>query len=363
MGQGCQSGGYQTGILKAARTTPGPLQMSMATSAQSLLGMATGFWISRALYVAAKLGIADLVGESARTPEHLARTVQVNGDALRRVLRVLASVGVFMEDPEGNFANTPTSELLRIGTPGSLHGFIVMLGEKESWRAWEEILHSVRTGEPAFRQAFGCTIFEYLERNPEAARLFDEGMLSRGAEDDEVILQTFDFSGAAEIVDVGGGRGSLLAAVLKAQPRAHGTLFELGHVAKSAEDSFDPGLRSRCRFAPGDFFNDGLPRGADFYILKKVLHDWPNEQARRILKTCHAAMSDRSTLLVIEPIVPIGNEPSLAKLFDLFMLVWPGGRERTEAEHRDLLASADLTLSRVIRTGSAISVLEVHKGA
>jgi hypothetical protein len=363
VGEGGQDGRHQAGILSAAGITRQRLHMSTPSSTQTLLAMATGFWISRALYVAAKLGVADLLEESARTPEHLARLLHVHADALRRVLRVLASVGVFVEDLEGQFANTPNSELLKVGAPGSLHGFIVMLGEKESWRAWEEILHSVRTGEPAFKQAFGCSIFEYLDQNPEAARVFDEGMLSRGAQDDNVIRQTFDFSGAGEIVDVGGGRGSLLAAVLKAQPAAHGTLFELSHVAKLAEDSFDPGLRSRCRFASGDFFTDRLPSGADFYILKKVIHDWPNEQARRILKTCEAAMSDRSRLLVIEPIVPPGNEPSLAKLFDLFMLVWPGGRERTEPEHRDLLASADLTLSRIIRTGSAISILEARKGA
>jgi len=335
--------------------------MSASPSTQTVLAMATGFWISRALYVAAKLGIADLIGESARAPEFLARQAQVDADSLRRVLRALASFGVFMEDLEGRFTNTPNSELLKIGAPNSLHGFIVMLGEKESWRAWEELLHSVRTGEPAFERAFGCGLFEYLERNPEAARIFDEGLLSRGAQDDDAIRRTYNFSAAGEIVDVGGGRGSLLAAVLEAQPAARGTLFEVAHVAKAAEHSFDPSLRSRCEFASGDFFVGPLPRGADFYILKKVLHDWPHEHARRILQTCRAAMSDRSTLLVIEPIVALGNEPSFAKLFDLFMLVWPGGRERTEAEHRELLASADLVLSRIIPTASPISILEARK--
>lgn len=337
--------------------------IAMSSSAQGLLRMATGFWISRALYVAAKLGIADLIGETGRAPEYLAQLLQVDTDALHRVLRALASVGVFAQDPEGYFTNTPDSELLKIGAPSSLHGFIVMLGEKESWRAWEEILHSVRTGEPAFRHAFGCSIFEYLKNNHEAARIFDKGMLSRGAHDDDAIHQAFDFSGAAEIVDVGGGCGSLLAAVLKAQPAAHGTLFEVGHVAKSAEASFDSELRSRCRFTAGDFFTDPLPSGADFYILKKVIHDWSNEQARCILKNCQAAMSDRSTLLVIEAIVPLGNEPSLAKLFDLFMLIWPGGRERTEVEHRELLASAGLSLSRIVSTTTTISILEAHKAA
>jgi hypothetical protein len=325
--------------------------------------MATGFWVSRALYVAAKLGIADVIGDAAHSAEHLARILRTDADSLHRLLRVLASVGVFAEDAEGHFANTPNSELLKIHASGSLHGFIVMLGEKESWRAWEELLHSVRTGEPAFKQAFGCSLFEYLAKHPEAARTFDEGMVSRGAHDDDVVRRTFDFSGAAEIVDVGGGRGSLLAAVLEAQPAAHGTLFELGHVAKAAEASFDRRLRSRCRFAGGDFFTDPLPSGADVYILKKVIHDWPDEKARRILTTCKAAMSDRSTLLVIEPIVPLGNEPSLAKLFDLFMLVWPGGRERTAAEHRELLGSAGLSLSRIVPTTAAISILEARKAA
>jgi len=344
-------------------TTPQASILSAASSTQPLLAMATGFWISRALYVAAKLGIADLIGDHARAPEYLARRVQVDADALRRVLRVLASVEVFMEDFEGHFANTSNSELLKIGAPGSLHDFIVMLGEKESWRAWEEIMHSVRTGEAAFKQAFGCSLFEYLEQNPEAARIFDKGLLSRGAQDDDAIRRTFDFSGAAEIVDVGGGRGSLLAAVLEAHPAAHGTLYELAHVAAAAEESFEPALKSRCEFSSGDFFSGPLPRGADFYILKKVLHDWPNEQAVRILRTCRAAMSDRSALLVIEPMVPLGNEPSSAKLFDLFMLVWPGGRERTEVEHRELLASADLSVSRIIPTGSPISILEARKSA
>jgi hypothetical protein len=337
--------------------------MSTSSSTQTLLGIATGFWISRALYVAAKLRIADLIGAAARTPESVAPLAQVNADALRRVLRLLASVGVFMEDAEGRFTNTPGSELLKIDAPGSLHGFIVMLGEKESWRAWEEILHSVRTGEPAFTRAFGCSLFEYFEQNPAAARMFDEAMLSRGAQDDDAIRQTFDFAGAREIVDVGGGRGSLLAAVLEAQPAAHGTLFERGHVAQAAEASFEPALRSRCRFAAGDFFTDRLPSEADVYILKKVIHDWPDEPARRILTSCQAAMSEHSILLVIEPVVPLGNEPSFAKLLDLFMLVWPGGRERTAAEHSALLASAGLRLCRIIPTSAPISILEARKAA
>jgi hypothetical protein len=335
----------------------------MDSSAQRLLAVATGFWLSRALYVAAKLGIADLIGDSGRRPDDLAEGIGVNTDALRRVLRALASVGIFTEDREGSFANTPDSEGLKAETPHSLRAFIVMLGEKESWRAWEEILHSVRTGEPAFTKAFGCSLFEYLDRNPAAARNFDEGLLSRGAQEDDAIRRGYDFTGAAQIVDVGGGRGSLLSALLRSYPATRGILYERAHVAQAAEDAFEEELRFRCQFAAGDFLAGPLPCGADIYILKKVLHDWSNEQAVRILRTCHAAMSDRSILLVIEPVVPLGNEPSPAKLLDLFMLVWPGGRERTEAEHRELLTSADLSVARVIPTGLPISILEVRKAA
>lgn len=329
-------------------------------SPNPLLQIATGFWASRALYVAAKLGIADRLADGADSAEGLASASGAHAGSLQRVLRALASLGIFAEDEKGLFHQTPQSLPLCADVDGSLRQFIVMLGEPESWRAWGEVMHSATTGESAFEHVFGTPLFDYMATHPDAARTFDAAMAERGAAENEAVLAAWDFQETGQIVDVGGGQGTLLVAVLRSSPALSGALFDLAHVVDRAKPMFEAqGLAGRWQGIAGDFFRDELPAAADMYLLKKVIHDWDDAKAIEILKACGRAMSPASRLLVLEPVISPANEPSFAKLLDLFMLVWPGGRERTVPEHARIIAAAGLELRRTVATRSPLSILEV----
>jgi hypothetical protein len=326
--------------------------------AQTLLRMITASWIAQAIYVAAKLGVADLLISGPQSPGHLAERTGAHPRALYRVLRALASVGIFAEGSDGRFGLTPLAEPLRSDTPDSLRPFAIMMGSEWAWRSWGEIMHSVRTEMSAFEQVYGSPLFEYYAKNPEAARIFSEGLTSRSRPENAAVVAAYDFSGARTMVDVAGGQGSLLAAILAANPKARGILFDLPHVIAMARQTLEKaGVAERCELVSGDFFS-AVPAGGDVYILKKVIHDWDDAQAPAILRTCRAAIPAHGRLLLIELVIPPGNEPSFGKLLDLLMLVYPGGRERTEAEHRDILASAGFRLERVIPTASTVSIVE-----
>jgi hypothetical protein len=264
-------------------------------------------------------------------------------------------VGIFSEIEHGVFQNTPLSETFVTSAPGSLRPFLIMAGNPECWHSWGELLYSVKTGKPAFDHVFGVPLFEYLSANPEPARIFDEAMTSRSAAEIAAMLDVYDFSYAKCVVDVGGGNGSLLTAILKASPHLEGILFDLPHVVERAR-LLDNG-NHRIHFKGGDFFGE-ISSGGDTYVLKKVIHDWPDDRAEAILHNCRRAMAPQSRLLLIELVVPPGNEATFTKFLDLWMLVWPGGKERTEAEYGELLKSAGLSLSKVIPTRSLISVIE-----
>jgi hypothetical protein len=321
--------------------------------------MVAGSWVSQALYVAAKLGIADLLQEGPQPCKRLAQATQTHADSLYRLLRALASVGVFVEDEEACFSLTPMAELLRTDVPGSLRAYAIMLGEPEYWRAWESVLHSVRTGQPAFDHVFGKPLFQYLATHSEAARIFDDAMTSRSDQENIAITEAYDFTGAQTVVDVGGGQGSLLALILKDYPSARGVLFDMPHVLGPARTRLkSAGWATRLTFVDGDFFAT-VPDGGDLYVLKKVIHDWSDEGAHEILTNCRTAMSGKGRLLLIEPVIASGNAPSFNKWLDLLMLViTDGGRERTEREHRELLAAADFQLNRVIPTRASVSIIE-----
>lgn len=326
-----------------------------ATAPQAIVPLATAFWISRALYVATRLGVADLLAKGPKSPLTLAAEAGADASALQRVMRALASVGVFAEDGNGNFRNTDAARFLQAEAPGSLRAFVLMLGEPESWRAWGEMLYSVQTGRSAFEHVFGSPIFQYMAEHPEAGRLFDEAMTSRSTEEDDAILCAYDFSSIPRVIDIGGGRGALLSAILRKHPHVEAALLDLPHVIEHAREA-----ATGYRLVAGDFFTDSVPSDGDVYILKKVIHDWDDDRARTILRNCSHAMQHNaaSRLLLIEPVIPDGNDPSFAKLLDLFMLVWPGGRERTVDEHRALLASAGLQVSRILPTRSAVTIIE-----
>jgi hypothetical protein len=328
-----------------------------ATPSLTMLHMATGCWVSQAIHIVAKLGIADLLQEGgAKSSDALAVATQTHPDALYRLLRALASLGVFVELEDRHFQLTPLAECLCTNAPGSLRGFAIMLGGQEHWRAWGEIFYSVRTGQPAFDHVFGMNQFQYFADNPEAGRLFNEAMTSRSAQENDAIISAYDFSGFGTVVDVGGGLGTLLESILQATVNTLGVLFDMPHVIASARNTV--AQTARCEFKEGDFL-DAVPSGSDAYVLKKVIHDWDNDRARSILRNCRRAISSAGRLLLIEPVIPPGNSPSFNKLLDLMMLVWtPGGKERTEGEHRILLASAGFKLTRIIPTSSLLSIIE-----
>ncbi len=327
------------------------------TAPEALLRMMTGYWISKAIHVAAELGIADLVRDGPKTSEELATRCGADPQALYRLLRALASVGLFAGEDGRRFGLTPLAELLRSDVPGSMRGLARMYGS-EQYEAWGGLLDSVRSGEPAFDAVFGTSYFDYLAGSPEAAGIFNEAMTGWTSQLAEAVVAAYQFDGSGAVVDVGGGHGLLLATILRAHPTSSGVLFDLPHVAASAEPLLrDAGVADRCSTVGGDFF-ESVPEGGAFYILAQILHDWDDERSRVILGNCRRAMLDDGKVLVVEQILPPANEPSLAKWLDLHMLVLLGGRERTEAEYAALLGDAGFELTRVVPTASGAGILE-----
>src|SRR5499426_3854318 len=324
----------------------------------AMLQMITGFWVSRAIYVAAKLGVADLVKDSPNTADELARLTGAHAPSLYRVLRALVGVGVFASSEQGRFAQTPLSEILRSDAPGSLRAMAMAELGQEHFPAWGNLMHSVKTGEIAFDNLFKQSVWGYYARNPEDARNFNESMRGLSEIINAAVIEAYDFSGVDKIVDVAGGTGGLIVAILGAHPRMRGVLFDLPHVIAEAGPLLDAaGVRDRCEISTGDFFRS-VPEGGDAYVMKWIIHDWDDEKSMAILKNIHRAMNKKGKLLLIEMVVLEGNQPDLSKFLDLNMLVMTGGRERTEAEFKSLLAASGFELTRVIRTTSPVCVIE-----
>lgn len=322
-----------------------------------LLQMMTGYWGSQALYVAAKLGIADLLADGPVDSAELATATGSDARSLHRVLRALASVGVFTEVIPGRFALTPLADLLRTGPPHSMRALAIMYAE-EQYHAWGDILHSVRTGAPAFEQRYGSGYFDYLARHPASGQVFNEAMTGWTNQVAGAVATTYDFSPFGTVVDVAGGHGALLADILRRNPTMRGILFDLPLVAAGAARALrDAGLGERCDTVGGDFFTDALPTG-DAYVLAQILHDWDDERSVAILEQCRRAMPDHGKLLVVELVLPPGDEPSFGKWLDLHMLALNSGRERTTAEYDALFRASGFALARVIPTPPGPSVVE-----
>jgi hypothetical protein len=322
--------------------------------------LSTGFWISQAIAVAAALGIADHLQHGAKSCAELAPAMGVHAGALYRLLRGIASVGVFAEDGQGRFTLTPIATLLLTDGPGSWRAAAILNGEPWAWQPWGALAYSVKTGKPAFEHIFGMEFDTYLAQHREAADTFQAFMHVATAEEAMVVAPVYDFSGLTMVVDVGGGRGALLAAILKCNPHLRGLLFERPQVIADAPALLEAqGVADRCELVAGDFFQT-LPMGADAYMLKWILVSWDDEQSVIILQNCRRALGSRGKLLVIERIIPPGNEPFFGKLADLNLLVMYQGRHRTEVEYRTLFARAGFELSRVIPTNSPteFSVIE-----
>jgi SAM-dependent methyltransferase len=323
----------------------------------ALMQMLTGYWVSQLIYVAAKLGIADLLKDKDMTSEELAAETKTDARNLYRVLRALASLGIFAEVENKRFTMTPLAETLQSG-PGSMRGMIIHLVEPASWRAWGELLYSVQTGQTAFPHAHGMEIFDYYAQHPESFEPFNEAMTNFSGGVTQAIINGYDFSSIEKLVDVGAGHGSLLTAILKANPQMKGIAFDVEKAVEGARQRIAAeGLTERCEAVAGDFF-ESVPSGGDAYTMKHIIHDWDDERSIRILKNCHRAMKDDGRLLLIEFVIESGNKPSLGKLMDINMLAMPGGLERTEDEYRELFAAAGFKLMRIIPTEAPISIIE-----
>jgi SAM-dependent methyltransferase len=326
-----------------------------------LYQLATAHYHSQALYVAATLGVADLLADGPRSHDELARATGTHAPSLRRVLRLLAAIGVFAEEPDGRFALTPVGSFLRSG-PGSFRAMARLFGGPLVWGAWGDLLTTVRTGEPAIERVFGAGSFEYLERHPEEGAVFDEAMGAFTAMIAVGVAAAYDFSSLRAVVDVGGGEGALLTGILRAHPGLRGTVFDLPRLAEGARRRIGAaGLGDRCEFVGGDFFA-AVPAGFDAYILKHVIHDWDDERARRILENVRRAAAPAARVLIVEGVYPPRIEPSAeargAAANDVNMLVCTGGRQRSEAEFGALYAASGFRLTRIAPTAGGPSIVE-----
>lgn len=324
----------------------------------AMLQMIQGFWVSRAIYVAAELRIADLVADHSMSAEALAEATGTHAPSLYRLLRALASVGVFAEDEAGHFGLTPVAATLRSNQPGSLREFAIVELAADHYPAWTEVLHSVKSGQVAFHKVFGKDAWEHRAEHREHGELFDQAMASFGNVVNQAAVESYDFAQFSRVADVGGGDGSLLAQILKTHTQVHGILLDLPQVIPGAERFIrSQGLTERCRVVAGNFF-DAVSADADAYVLKWILHDWDDDDCVTILGNCRRAMSKNAKLLIVEAIIPPGNVPSFHKFMDLNMMVMLGGRERTETEYRSLLAAAGFELTQVAPTHTEMMVIE-----
>jgi hypothetical protein len=324
---------------------------------QQLNQLICGYWHSQCIYVAAKLGIADLLAAGPVSVDELATKTGTDRPSLFRLLRALASLGVFAEDAGGRFRLTPAAEPLRRDVPGSQWAMAVMMGE-EHYRSWGELLYSVRTGKIAFDKIFGQPVFEFLSEHPEQAALFDQAMVGVHGRETAAMVDAYDFPQFSSLADVGGGNGSTLCGILKRQAKLHGTLFDLpGVIERAAATVNAAGLADRVHLVAGSFF-ESVPGGVDAYLLRHIIHDWDDEKAILILSNVRRAIREDGRLLVVESVIPPGNEPFFGKLLDVTMLVIPGGKERTESEYRDLYARAGFRLTSVVPTTTEVSVIE-----
>jgi O-methyltransferase domain/Dimerisation domain len=318
--------------------------------------LATSYWIPRALYLVVQLGIPDLLKNGPKSVEELAASTQSNPDALLRVLRAVASLGVFAETAPRQFALTPLSETLRSDVPGSLRNIVLFIANDYHWDTYKALAYSVRTGEAAFDHVFGQNAWEYLSERPEESLLVDQAMALGSALAAPAIAAAYDFSKFQTIMDVGGGNGALLAAILKQHTQPRGIVFDLPHAIRHAHES-GALPDGRGELIAGSFF-EKIPPGADAYLLKNIIHDWADDKARTILKNCRGAMSGSNKLLLIERLLPPDSSADRPNFADIEMLVMNGGRERTEEDFRQLLAGAGFRLDRIVPTKAPVSIIE-----
>jgi hypothetical protein len=309
--------------------------------------MVQGFMPAKSLQVAAELGIADLIAEKPKTAAQLSTILGVHSESLYRLLRALASLGIFKEISHNQFENTSLSEAFRTNVPGSMKDFLIFYPDDGFLLAWTKLLDVVKTGKPSFKDANGCEQWEYFQKHRESAERFNKGISARTSQVISALLNSYDFSQFKTLIDVGGGLGTILAPILNKFPQLHGCLFEQSSVIEEAKSFLEAqGVISRCNLISGDFF-ESVPKDFNAYLMKSIIHDWEDEKALAILKNCRASINKHGKLLLIERV--IGQDaPQSVKWGDLYMMVIYGSRVRTEQEFRNLLRASDFELKRVI---------------
>jgi hypothetical protein len=322
--------------------------------------MINSYWVTGAICAAARLGVAAALGDGPRPIGQLATQVGAHTESLYRLMRALAGVGIFTEGPDRTFSHTPLSLALRPGVPGSMHGLAAMTGLLHL-RAWPEIAHAVRTGETAFSKVFGKELFEHTTADDEAGQAFDEAMAGYTAASAGAVVGVYDFSPFQKIVDVGGGNGALIAAILDKHPRASGVTFDLPASAERARATLAArGLAGRCEAVGGDFFQ-AVPSGGDAYALKMIVHDWDDERSIAILKNVRKAIRPDGRVLLMEAVIdPASGAGAPGKMLDINMLVMTGGRERTADEFAALFRASGLELTRVVPANPQLAVVEAR---
>jgi hypothetical protein len=330
----------------------------MSSPDQLLMQLITGKWVSKALSLVAELAVADHVSDGPRHVEDLAAVTGMNADALYRLLRATAALGVLKELPGQRFENNVMSNMLR-STPGSLRGMMRWLGDDSAWRAWGRLDYSVQTGQPAFDKVMGMQVFEHFQHHPEVGQVFNDAMVSFTQITGPAVAKGYDFSGIKTLVDIGGGHGALIAKIAQKHPALKGVLFDRPEVVAGAGALLTAeGVADRVTPQGGDFLHS-VPAGADAYIMKHIIHDWDDAHSIAILSHCRKAMAPGGKVLIVEQLVSDRPEAAAVKLIDLEMLVMTtGGRERTETEFSALLGKAGLRLTRIVPTESPVVVVE-----
>ena len=322
-----------------------------------IMQMAMGAMITQAIGVATKLGVAEVLSGGAKHIDDIAVATGAHSPSLYRILRSLASLGVFTETEPRTFANTSISDVLRAGIPGSMYNSMIFMAEPWHYNVWGNMLHSAKTGETAWRATYDEEVFDWYSKNPEASEIFNGCMSELSAGAAPAIVAGYDFSGIDTLADIAGGHGFLLAQIVKANPNMKGILFDMEHVVAGAGEILEQHVvADRVQTASGDFFQEVPP--ADAYIMKHIIHDWDDERAIAIIQSIHRAMIGDGKLLLAEMVIPEGNQPHPGKMLDLEMLTSPGGLERTADEYAKLFERAGFKLNRIVPTMSPFSVIE-----
>jgi hypothetical protein len=326
-----------------------------------VLQMLTGMWVSQILSAVAQLGVPDLIAAGTRSVDHLAEECGADASALHRLLRAAATVGLVVETKPGDFALTPLGETLRANTPGTLRDFIIAETAPGHWLPWGRLVEAVKSGGSMTKETLGLDPWDYYAVNAEEGRCFARGMSNLSTIASADVARVYDPGDAKRIVDVGGSEGVLLRGILGRAPNARGVLFDRADVIEGARAAVsNSGMADRIELVSGDFFND-MPAGGDLYLLKSILHDWPDDKCEEIVRSVHRGAAEGSRLVVVEGLLPDTAQPSPVTLMDMNMLVMLGGRERTAGEYTALLKRCGYEVERVIPTGGMFGVIEAKR--